>query len=81
MKDLAKATDAIIPMAVVGTIFLILGILLVLFPDKVRKFDDRLVRYVPDKDQYAVASRLFGFIFCFLGIALIVVAFFVRMWQ
>jgi hypothetical protein len=49
-----------IPFFIVCVIVLFAGLCFLIYPDKIRKYDNRMTRFVPNKDEYFVAVRLMG---------------------
>jgi hypothetical protein len=64
------------PVVVVSTIFVFIGVLCILFPDFIRRYDDRLTRLVKDREGYKTALMLYGAVFIIAGIFIGVVGFF-----
>lgn len=52
----------------VPPVVVVIGLVLLLFPDKVRRYDQRMTRLIKDRDEYASATRLLGSIFVLLGL-------------
>ena len=44
-------------------VFLIVGALFVIWPDTIRKYDQRMTRFVKERDDYVLVLRLMGGLF------------------
>ena len=49
--------------------FLLIGIICAVFPERVKKYDERMTRLIKDESQYITFTRVFGFFFIFLSFA------------
>jgi len=45
---------------ILTVVFFVIGLINLLFPDFVRKYDKQLTRYIKNKDDYNLSIRLFG---------------------
>lgn len=64
------------PVAAVSVGFLVTGVLFILFPGVIRKYDERLTRFVRDEREYSVLLTVFGILFLVAAIGAGVFAFF-----
>ena len=48
---------------VVPLVFLIVGAVFVIWPDTIRKYDQRMTRFVKERDDYVLVLRLMGGLF------------------
>ncbi len=60
--------------SVVGMIFVVVGVLCIVFQKQIYKRDTRMKRFIKSEDEYRVAIFLFGFVFCFLGLTVFVLS-------
>lgn len=61
---------------VIGGGFFFVGICLLMFPRQIRKYDQRLTRYIKDEDGYRIALAILGVMFVVSAILAIVMGFF-----
>jgi len=47
----------------VPLVFLIVGAVFVIWPDTIRKYDQRMTRFVKERDDYVLVLRLMGGLF------------------
>jgi uncharacterized membrane protein HdeD (DUF308 family) len=69
-------SEHIIPLFIVGTIMLLIGITLFFFPQKIRKYDIRITKLIRDEDQYILFVRVLGVIFIMTSVPTIILSFF-----
>ena len=59
---------------VVPLVFLIVGAVFVIWPDTIRKYDQRMVRFVKERDDYVLVLRVMGGLFIMMhGFLLILI--------
>lgn len=58
-----------VPVILFLLIFFFVGIIFIIFPRFVRKYDQRMTRYIKDPDEYIVATRVLGIIIVFLALS------------
>jgi hypothetical protein len=52
---------------IVPIIFLIVGAAMVIWPDTVRKYDQRMTKLIKTREEYVLVTRLMGGSFIFAG--------------
>ena len=50
-------------------VFFLVGIIFIIFPKYVKKYDQRMTRYIKDPYEYLVAARVFGIIVLLLAMS------------
>jgi len=50
-------------------VFFLVGIIFIIFPEHVKKYDQRMTLYIKDPDEYLLAARVFGTIILFLALS------------
>ena len=69
-------TYPIPPLLIGGLLFLGIGLGLMFFPSKIRKFDTRVTRLIKDEEKYILTSRVFGAIFLLGSVVMLTIAVF-----
>ena len=54
-------------MIVVPILFILVGVALIVWPGKVRKYDQGMTRIVKTREEYVWVTRMLGGLFVFLG--------------
>ena len=57
-----------IPFLIAGMLILSAGIICMLFPSTIRKYDTRMTRYIKDEDEYVFSMRIFGLVLTVLSL-------------
>jgi len=59
-------------MILVPILFIVVGVALIVWPDKVRKYDERMTRLIKTREDYCLAVRSLGGFFILAGVAFLV---------
>ena len=55
-------------MILVPILFIVVGVALIVWPDKVRKYDQALTRLIKTRDEYCLVVRSLGGFFILMGL-------------
>jgi len=56
-----------LPSVIISLVFIAVGALLILYPRTIRRYDQQLVRYIKDENNYVSYVKLLGLLFVIFG--------------